>query len=108
MEVYNQMGNGFLEDVYQGCLEIEFTARRIPFVAQPELSIVYKGTKLQKRYRPDFIVFGEIIVELKAMKAISNNEFAQLLNYMKATGKRVGYILNFGCPGKLEWKRFVL
>ncbi len=108
MEVYNELGNGFLEDVYQDCLEIELNARRIPFVAQLELRIVYKGKPIQRKYRPDLLVYGEIIVELKAIKNLTNNEYAQLLNYLKTSGKRVGYLLNFGSEKGLEWKRFIL
>jgi GxxExxY protein len=106
-EVYNEMGNGYLEDVYQECLEMELGSRGVPFTSQPEQVLSYKGRALNKRYRPDLIAFGEIIVELKAIKNIGDNECAQILNYLKATGKRVGYLINFGSPGALEWKRFV-
>jgi len=107
-EVYNEMGNGFLEDVYQECFEMELGFRKTPFESQPELPLTYKGNSLKKRYRPDLIVVGEIIVELKAIKRLGDNEYAQILNYLKATGKRVGYLINFGSAGELEWKRFVV
>jgi GxxExxY protein len=106
-EVYNQMGSGFLEEVYQQCLERELRMRDIPFETKRELVICYKGEALDKRYIPDFVVHQGIIVELKAVKALAPEHEAQLLNYLKATGMRVGYLLNFGSPGKLEWKRMV-
>jgi GxxExxY protein len=108
IEVYNEMGHGFLEDVYQECLETEISDRGIPFESQPALNIHYKGKKLDKRYRPDLYVNGGIVVELKAIKILSNNEMAQLLNYLKASGKRVGYLINFGHADKLDWQRLVL
>jgi GxxExxY protein len=107
-EVYNEMGNGFLEDVYQECFEMELGFRNMAFEAQPHLPLTYKGHSLDKRYRPDLIVVGEIIVELKAIKRLGDNEYAQILNYLKATGKRVGYLINFGSAGELEWNRFVV
>ena len=108
MEVYNQVGQGFHEEVYQECLELELAARRIPFIPQPDVALFYKGRELRKRYKPDLIVFEGILAELKALKALTSNEEAQLLNYLHASHKRVGYLLNFGSPTGLEWKRFVL
>lgn len=107
-EVYNQIGPGFLEEVYHECLRRELTLRGIPFESQPELRLFYKGDALDKYYRPDFYVYGEIVTEIKALKALSDNESAQLLNYLKGSRKRVGYLLNFGSPKVLEWKRFIL
>ena len=107
-EVYREIGTGFLEEVYQECLERELTLRSVPFESQPSLPVFYKGIRIGKHYRPDLYVCGGIVAELKAMKALTDNETAQLLNYLKATGKRVGYLLNFGCPQHLEWKRMVL
>lgn len=107
MEVSNVLGSGFLEAVYQEALEIEMRERKIPFVAQPAISISYKEITLAKTYIPDFICFGLVIVEIKALKALTTVEEAQLLNYLKATGKPVGVLINFGTP-KLEWKRMVL
>lgn len=106
-EVYNEMGNGYLEEVYQECLEQELESRHIPFASKTELTIQYKGHPLRKRYIPDLVVHGEIVVELKAARQLATEHEAQLLNYLKATGKTVGYLINFGSPGKLEWKRMV-
>jgi len=108
MEVYNTMGMGYLEEVYQECLERELVLRGILFESQPMLSLFYKGEKLNKHYRPDLYVYEEIVVELKAMRHFGNDEFAQILNYLKGTEKRVGYLLNFSSANELEWKRFVL
>ncbi|MBE7529937.1 MAG: GxxExxY protein [Chloroflexi bacterium] len=107
MEVSNVLGAGFLEAVYQEALGIELRSRAIPFVAQPTVRISYKGHILAKEYVPDFICYDQVIVEIKAIKALTTIEQAQLLNYLKATRKRVGLLLNFGSP-KLEWKRMVL
>jgi GxxExxY protein len=107
MEVHRQLGSGFLEAVYQEAMEIELTARRIPFVAQPSLQISYKGQPLKKEYAPDLVCYNQVIVELKALTQLSGTEEAQVLNYLKATGWRVGVLINFGSVGKLEWKRFV-
>ncbi len=107
-EVYNEMGSGFLEEVYQESLELELTERGIPFVAQPKLTIYYKGRPLKKHYEADLIIVGEIVVELKAHKTLAPEHEAQLLNYLKATRKRVGYLVNFGAFPRLEWKRLVV
>jgi GxxExxY protein len=107
MEVYNELGAGFLEGVYQEALELEFLQSGIPFESQSALAISYKGQPLKKSYIPDFVVFGKVIVELKALDRLSGTEEAQLLNYIKATGLRVGVLLNFGRVGELEWKRYV-
>ena len=104
MEVSNILGCGFLEAVYQEALEMELGERLIPFVRQVEIGITYKGKELTKKYVPDLICFGQVIVEIKAIKQLSPIEDAQLLNYLKATGMPVGVLLNFGTP-KLEWKR---
>jgi len=104
MEMSNELGSGFLEAVYQEALSLEFKAREIPFVAQLIVKISYKGQPLAKEYVPDFICFDQIIVEIKAIRELTNIEQAQLLNYLKATGNSVGLLLNFGAP-KLEWKR---
>jgi GxxExxY protein len=105
-EVYNDMGNGYTEDIYQEAIELEMTQRKIAFKPQAELIIHYKGQPLRKRFRPDLMVSDHIVVELKAVSAITSEHEAQLLNYLKATGKPVGYLVNFGCREKLEWKRF--
>ncbi len=108
MEVYNVLGPGFLEPVYQEALGIEFTERRVPSEPQKELRISYKGRYLKKTYIADFVVFGKIIVEIKALNHLTSREEAQLLNYLKATGMQVGVLINFGSAGGLEWKRMVL
>jgi GxxExxY protein len=107
MEVYNQLGNGFLEAVYQETLAIEFSLRGIPFLAQPSLKIIYKERVLDQKYVPDFVVYDQIIIELKAIKSIGPNEEAQLLNYLKTSGLRVGVLLNFGAERRLEWSRYI-
>jgi len=107
MEVHKQLGAGFLEAVYQETLALEFGLRNLPFVEQRPVEIVYKGQTLHQRYIPDFVVYEHIIVEIKAIKQIGPNEEAQLLNYLKATGLRVGLLLNFGAPS-LEWDRKIL
>ncbi|HEY8995165.1 MAG TPA: GxxExxY protein [Lacunisphaera sp.] len=107
-EVHNEMGHGFLEEVYHESLEHELSERSIPYTSKPKLSLFYKGKELKKQYEADLIVIGEIIVELKAVKALLPEHEAQLINYLRATRKRVGYLVNFGSFPKLEWKRFVL
>jgi GxxExxY protein len=104
-EVYNELGAGFQEEVYHESLEIELTARGIPFISKPVLAIFYKNQRLKKEYVADLIVVGEIVVELKAMKAVLPEHEAQLINYLKATRKRVGYLVNFGAQPRLDWKR---
>ena len=107
-EVYKEMGNGFLEAVYQECLERELLKQQIPFVAQPLLKLMYKGETLQQTYKPDIICFDKIIVELKGVKSITNEHHAQVLNYLKATKLKLGLIANFGAFPKAEIKRIVL
>lgn len=107
IEVHKELGFGFLEAVYQEAIELELTQRKIPFDAQMPLAILYKGQRLRKEYNADLICYGRIIVELKALERLSGREEAQLLNYLKATGYRVGLLINFGNSPKLEWKRFV-
>ena len=107
-EVYREMGCGFLEAVYQECLEKEFAARAISFVAQPELKLTYKGDTLRQTYRPDFICYDAIVVELKALSKTTGEHRAQVLNYLKATGMRLGLLVNFGCYPKATVERLVL
>ncbi len=107
-EVYREMGRGFLESVYQECLQKEFTARRVPFDAQPSLALSYKGQPLEQFFRPDFICFDKIVIELKAVKEIVSEHKAQILNYLKATGMRVGLLVNFGSHPKATVLRLVL
>ena len=107
-EVYREMGCGFLEAVYQECLERELQTQNVPFVSQPELELSYKGEFLQQKYQPDLICFDSIIVELKAVKEIAPKHEAQILNYLKATNRKLGLLVNFGCYPKATVKRFVL
>jgi GxxExxY protein len=107
-EVYREKGCGFLEDVYQECLELEFADRGIPFVPMPPLQLDYKGRILRKRYQPDFICFDEVILEIKACKHLEDSHRAQLMNYLRATKKRVGLLINFGHYPKTQHERFVL
>ncbi|MDF7805905.1 GxxExxY protein [Pontiellaceae bacterium B12219] len=100
--VYKEMGCGFLEAVYQECLEFEFQKRKIPLQAQPELKLAYKGDPLKQTYKPDFICYGKIITELKAVKAVAPEHKAQLINYLKATGLKLGLLVNFGSHPKAE------
>ena len=106
-EVYKEKGNGFLEAVYQECLGIEFEAQRVPFEEKPRLRLKYKGRPLQQEYAPDFLCFGEIIVEIKAVKTITDEHRAQVINYLKATGRPLGLLVNFGHYPKIEHERFV-
>lgn len=106
MEMHTELGPGFLESVYQEALALEFKEHGIPFVAQVELPMHYKGERLITFFRADFICYGEVVVELKALKALSGVEGSQLLNYLKATGHERGLLLNFGSP-RLEVKRMV-
>lgn len=108
IEVHRELGAGFLEAVYQESLEMELALRGIPFVPQQPLTIRYKGRPLKKEYIADVICYGQVIVELKALDHLSGKEVSQLLNYLRATGLRVGLLINFGSHGKLEWKRLVL
>jgi|SRR5580698_1114293 GxxExxY protein len=107
-EVYNEMGGGFLEEVYQESLELELTERRIPFISRPKLTLHYKSRPLKKHYEADLIVIEAILVELKAAKTLAPEPEAQLINYLKATDKRVGYLINFSSFPRLQWKRLVL
>lgn len=107
-EVYREMGCGFLESVYQECLEKELRRRKIPFAAQQPLQLTYKGEPLQQTYRPDLICYGKIIVELKAVKSIAPEHKAQVINYLKATGMKLGLLVNFGAYPKAGVTRLVL
>ncbi len=101
----NDKGCGFLEPVYQECLEIEFELQRIPFAAQKLLSLSYKGRSLKQKYGPDFICYDKIILEIKAVSALIDEHRAQVLNYLNATGYQLGLLVNFGHYPKLEWER---
>ena len=107
-EVYTVLGFGLYEEIYQESLEHELSLRNIPFESKPLLTTFYKELELQKKYYPDLIVFGEIIVELKAVSSLAEEHEAQLFNYMNITRKSVGYLINFGSKEKLEWKPIIL
>jgi len=107
-EVYKEMGCGFLEAVYQECLEKELRKKGIPFISQPELKLNYKDEELQQTYKPDLICYEQIILELKAVKNITPEHKAQVLNYLKATNLKLGLLINFGCHPKVEIERFIL
>jgi GxxExxY protein len=107
-EVYREMGCGFLESVYQECLERELRSRNIPFITQPDLRLTYKGELLQQTFKPDLICYSQIIVELKAVKAIAPEHIAQVINYLKATGIKLGLLVNFGDYPKATVKRLAL
>jgi len=101
-EVYKEKGCGFLEAVYQECLEMEVGDRQIPFKAQLPLSLTYKGRPLKSKYAPDFICHDKIVVELKAVTALNDEHRAQLHNYLRSTGMKLGLLVNFGHYPKLE------
>ncbi|MFT5300777.1 MAG: GxxExxY protein [Mariniblastus sp.] len=107
-EVYNEKGCGFLESVYQECMEIEYDFQHIPFVAQETLRLSYRGKELKHRFVPDFICFGKIIVEIKAVDGLTDKHRAQVINYLNATGYPLGLLVNFGGHPKIEWERLVL
>lgn len=106
-EVYNQMGSGFVEPVYQECLCLEFADQRIPNAPKVKLDLRYKERPLEQKYEPDFICFDSIILELKAVKELMDQHRAQVHNYLKATGYKLGLLVNFGNHPKLEWERIV-
>ena len=107
-EVYNQLGYGMAEEVYQQSLEMELALRNIPFRSKHELAMFYKAKQLETRYKPDLFVFDGIVVELKAVSELISDHEAQLFNYMRIARISVGYLINFGRKGELEWKRFIL
>jgi GxxExxY protein len=107
-EVYNELGYGMSEEIYQSALEVELSLRGIAFTAQAELDVFFKRHLLTPKYRPDLLVFSEIVVELKALKELCSDHEAQLFNYMRIARKQIGYLINFGKKGELEWKRFIV
>ncbi|MCH8047216.1 MAG: GxxExxY protein [Planctomycetes bacterium] len=107
-EVHREIGGGLLEEIYQESLEIELAERGIPFRAKNEIAVFYKGRKLKKRYIPDLVVHEQVVVELKSVKELDPAHEAQLINYMRLSRQPVGYLINFGPIGKLQWKRFIL
>ncbi|HUX63955.1 GxxExxY protein [Sulfuricella sp.] len=107
MAVHRELGHGFLEAVYQEALAIEFAHRGISFAREVELPILFRGQRLNIGYRADFLCFDDIIVELKALDKLATREESQIINYLKASGKARGLLLNFGSRS-LEQKRLVL
>lgn len=107
MLVHRELGSGFLEAVYQEALEIEFVKADIDHIRECQIEINYKGVLLDKKYYSDFLCHNEIIIELKTVKSLDNVHMAQLMNYLKATGKHVGLLVNFGAKS-LEYKRVIL
>lgn len=107
MEVHRQLGCGFLEPVYQEALAIELAECVIPFRRELNFPISYKGLLLETHYRPDFICFDSVVVELKALGQLSSVEESQVINYLKVTGYHTGLLLNFGARS-LEQRRFIL
>jgi GxxExxY protein len=107
MEVYNRLGPGFLEPVYQEALAVEMAYRTVPFREQAEIKIAYRGQPLKKTYIADYLCYDKIIVEIKAISSLTSREEAQTINYLKATRHKVGVLINFGAHPSLEWKRIV-
>jgi GxxExxY protein len=107
IEVHRVLGPGFLEAVYQEAMEIECATKKIPFSPQQIIQIQYKQHTLKKEYIADMVCFEKIIVEFKALDQLTGREESQVINYLKATGYKVGVLINFGSHPKLEWKRFV-
>ena len=106
-EVYREMGNGFLESVYQECLEKELTRRKIPFRTQVRLELSYKGDILEHIFKPDFICYDKIILELKSVKRLGPEHVSQVLNYLNASNLRLGLLINFGHYPRVEVKRII-
>ncbi|MFA6543552.1 MAG: GxxExxY protein [Limisphaerales bacterium] len=106
-EVYREKGCGFVEPVYQECLEIELGLRGVPFIPQQPCTLEYKGTPLKSKYIPDFICFDKVVVELKAVAALADEHRAQVQNYLKVTGLPLGLLVNFGHYPKVEFERIV-
>ena len=107
-EVYKKKGSGFVEAVYQECLEIELADRKIPFRAQVELSLTCKGRPLRCKFKPDFVCHEKIILEIKAVTALANEHRALVQNQLRATGVKLGLLVNFGHDPKLEYERIVV
>ncbi|MDR1585295.1 MAG: GxxExxY protein [Prevotellaceae bacterium] len=106
MEVYNTLGRGFIELVYQEALEMEFRERNIPFIPQAPIEVYYKKQKLKRNFIADFFCFDDILVEIKAVSKILPEHEAQIINYLKATNIQLGLLINFGAE-KLEYKRYL-
>jgi GxxExxY protein len=107
-QVYRAMGAGFLEGVYQECLEVEFARRGVLFEAMKPLALTYQGQALRQTYVADFVCYGRIIVEIKAARTIAPEHRAQVINYLRATDMKLGLLVNFGSTPRVEIERFVL
>ena len=108
--IYNvnrKLGSGFLEAVYQEALEIELNRENIPFTSQQELEILYDGIPLSKKYTADIICYEKIIIEIKAASKITEQHKAQLMNYLAATGYKLGLLVNFHSFPKAEIIRMI-
>ncbi|MBI5118711.1 GxxExxY protein [Candidatus Poribacteria bacterium] len=106
MEVHSELGPGFLEPVYHEALSIEMTRKGMLYFSEPQIDIRYKDTVLNKKYSPDFLVADTVVVELKALPKLTSTEESQIINYLKATRKTVGLLVNFGASS-LEFRRFI-
>lgn len=107
IEVHKELGPGFLESVYEEAMVYESNKRHLQYDTQVNIPVYYKGYKLNKEFKADYIGFGKIIVEFKCIPKLTNIEEAQIINYLKATGLKLGLLINFGSQGKLEWKRYI-
>jgi len=107
-EVYKRMGCGFLEGVYQECLEIELKYLNIPFTPQREFELNYRNQRLNHTFKPDFVCYDKIIVEIKAVSSLADEHRSQILNYLNASKMQLGFLINFGHSPKLEYERFIL
>jgi GxxExxY protein len=108
MDVHRTLGPGFLEGVYADALALELKRKGIPFERERRFPVVYKGIKLERGYVADMVCYSKIILELKAINILAKREEAQLLNYLKVTGMKLGILVNFGSIGNLEWKRMII
>ena len=106
--VYKEKGHGFVEPVYQDCLEIELGHLGIPFDPQRNYPLHHRGVQLKHSYTPDLLCYDQVIVELKAVKSLTDEHRAQVLNYLKVTGLQIGLLVDFGAFPKVEWERIIL
>jgi GxxExxY protein len=107
-EVYREKGCGFHEALYQECMELELRLQGVPFIPQQPFGLNYKGLPLQTRFQPDFVCFDQIILEIKAVTEVTDEHRAQVMNYLKATGKKLGLLVNFGHYPKAQVERIVM
>jgi len=107
IEVYKEKGSGYLEAVYQECLVMELEDNKVPLKEKPPLTFYYKTRQLKQKYEPDFFCFDEIIVEIKAVKTLTDQHRKKIINYLKSTGKELGILINFGHHPKVQYERFV-